>query len=131
MINVIPEEILKRSKSALDDDCFKIYNKSHQIYIYDLLERIEPYIDIQIISLKLYTDGNMIIAENTKEIIYKGRGIFLLNESKRIDLTLERNSLVKLPVSLISFNENILSVFVDKEYIDKLDESGFANIIDS
>ena len=106
MINVIPEEILNRSKSALDDDCFKVYNNSHQIYIYDLLERMDPYIDIQIISLKLYTDGNMIIAENTKEIIYKGRGVFLLNKTKRIDLTLERNSLVKLPVSLISFNEN-------------------------
>lgn len=130
MFNDIPDQIMRRMFDPLDEDVRRIWPKSHQLYVYDILERIVGICDIQVIRIDTYTDGKFIIIENTREIVYKGSNIALMDKSEKGDPSNKTSmkDLLNLPVTIISPYTDYsaptrggYNLFVDSEYLDKLE----------
>lgn len=108
MIHNIPKEIFDRFNSILDTDVIEIKPKSQQIYVRDIIERIYFGYLVQFIRLNTYTDGKIIIGENTREIICKGKAALFI-----------RSELFDIPVTYITRFEDRICLFIDTEYLEK------------
>lgn len=108
MIKNIPKEILDRFNNVLDSDVFEIKAKTHQIYVKDIVERIYCGNLVQFIRINTYTDGKIIIGENTREVIARCKSLML-----------RKNILMEIPVTYITWWEDRICLFIDTEYLEK------------
>lgn len=83
MMKYIPDHIMRNSYDPLNEDVWRVYPKSRQLHVSDIMERLTGICDIQIIRIDTYTDGKNFVIVNTREVVYKSANIMLMGKSKR------------------------------------------------
>ncbi len=130
MIKGIPDHIMRDAHDPLNEDVRRVFPKSRQLYVSDIMERIIGMCDIQIIRIDTYTDGKNFVIVNTREVVYKSLNMMLMGKSRKEDPSKEAvmQDILDLPVTALSFYtkyaDSSLSgynLFVDSEYLDKLE----------
>lgn len=130
MMKYIPDHIMRNSYDPLNEDVWRVYPKSRQLHVSDIMERLTGICDIQIIRIDTYTDGKNFVIVNTREVVYKSANIMLMGKSKKEDPSkkAEMQDILDLPVTALSFYTKFAdssrggyNLFVDSEYLDKLE----------